>query len=55
LRFYVIDKTYQAIGIGGDAARGFMAWLADGAIPLLAGTIQSWLSQPADAGRRAAP
>jgi hypothetical protein len=51
LRVYVIGKDYRATEIdAADAARRFMAWLADGANPVLAEVIQTWLSQPSDKG-----
>jgi hypothetical protein len=51
LRVYVIGRDYQATEIdAADAARRFMAWLADAANPVLAEVIQTWLWQPPDAG-----
>jgi hypothetical protein len=51
LRVYVIGRDYQATEIdAADAARRFIAWLADGANPVLAEVIQTWLWQPPDAG-----
>src|ERR1022692_2502154 len=51
LRVYVIGRDYQAIEIDpADAARRFLAWLADAANPVLAEVIQTWLWQPPDAG-----
>jgi hypothetical protein len=51
VRVYVIGRDYQATEIDtADAARRFMVWLADGANPVLAEVIQTWLWQPIDAG-----
>jgi hypothetical protein len=51
LRVYEIGRGYQATEIDtGDAARRFLAWLGEGAGPVLAGVIRTWLPQPPDAG-----
>jgi hypothetical protein len=51
LRIYLIARDYQGAEIDtADAARRFMAWLADAANPVLAEVIQTWLCQPPDAG-----
>lgn len=51
MRVYVIGRDYEATEIdAADAARRFTAWLADGANPVLAEVIQTWLWQPPDAG-----
>lgn len=51
MRVYMIGKDYQATEIDpADAARRFTTWLADGANPVLAEVIQTWLWQPPDAG-----
>jgi hypothetical protein len=51
VRVYVIGRDCQATEIdAADAARRFTAWLADGASPVLAEVIQTWLWQPPDAG-----
>lgn len=47
----MIERDYQATEIDtADAARLFTAWLTDGANPILAEAIQTWLWQPPDAG-----
>jgi len=51
LRVYLIGRDCQATEIdAADAARRFTAWLIDGANPVLAEVIQTWLWQPADVG-----
>jgi len=51
LRFYAIDKDYQATEIdAADAAGRFIAWLADAASPVLGDLIQTWLWQPRETG-----
>jgi hypothetical protein len=51
LRVYVIGKDYRATEIdAADAARRFMAWLAEGGNPVLDEVIQTWLWKPPDAG-----
>jgi len=47
----MIGRNYRGTEIdAADAARRFTAWLADDANPVLAEVIQTWLSQPPDAG-----
>jgi hypothetical protein len=51
VRVYVIGRDYQATEIdAAEAARRFIAWLADPANPALTEVIQTWLWLPADAG-----
>lgn len=51
MRVYVIGRDYQATEIDeAEAARRFLAWLADAANPALAEAIGAWLWRPADAG-----
>ena len=51
MRVYVIGRNYGGTEIDvADAARRFTAWLVDDANPVLAEVIQTWLSQPPDAG-----
>jgi hypothetical protein len=51
VRVYVIARDYQATEIDvAEAARRFLAWLADAANPVLAEVIQTWLWRPPDAG-----
>jgi hypothetical protein len=51
MRVYLIGRDYEATEIDeADAARRFTAWLTDGANPVLAEVIQTWLWQPSDAG-----
>jgi hypothetical protein len=51
LRVYQIGRAYQPADIDtGDAARQFLAWLADDAGPVLERLIRSWLVLPPDAG-----
>ena len=51
MQVYVIGRDYQATEIdAADAARRFMAWLANATNPVLAEVIQTWLWQPPDAG-----
>ena len=49
MRFYVIDKNYQATETdAGGAVRRFTAWFADEAGQVLAGAFQAWLRRPCD-------
>lgn len=51
LRVYVIGRVLQATGTDtGEAARKFLAWLAEDANTSLTEFIQTWLWLPADAG-----
>lgn len=51
MRVYLIGRNYQATEIdAADAARRFVAWLADAANPALTGLVQTWLWRPPDAG-----
>jgi hypothetical protein len=51
LRVFVIGRNYRPTEIdAADAARRFMAWLADGGNPLLGEVIRNWLWLPHDAG-----
>lgn len=47
----MIGKDFQETEIdAADAARRFTTWLADGANPVLAEVVQTWMWQPPDAG-----
>lgn len=51
MRVYQIGRAYQPADVDtGDAARQFLAWLADDAGPVLERLIRSWLMLPPDAG-----
>lgn len=51
MRVCMIGRDYQATKIdAGDSARRFMVWFTDGANPVLAEAIRTWLWQPPDAG-----
>ena len=51
MRVYLIGRDYQPTDIDvTDAARRFLAWLADAANPELTDLVQTWLWQPPDAG-----
>lgn len=51
MRVYWIGRAYQPADIDtGDAARRFLAWLAQDAGTVLASMIRTWLMLPADAG-----
>ena len=53
MRFYVIDKNYQATETdAGNAARRFTARFAIAAIPWQAGAVPTWLRRSADADGR---
>ncbi len=51
---HMTGKHSRAAGTG-DAARGFLAWLAADANPVLTRIIQAWLWQPGSGGLGVAP